>query len=256
MKWIMLLISIIIVTGCNEKNVIQNENKNKSEKILAQKIKEDSKTPSEGEQHTNLQEYPESVIENTDVKKETTNPEEQIIPSISVIEKEDNMQEVMMLEQEVTTLLSKESTITIKENIISKFITLVDFIYYDKPIGNLYFKNLTTNAQEKVKSIMEKMDQAIEIKIPNYKDSLKEKYHKALNYVKTKTANLSDKANEKIEQVLGNENYQNFIDAKNDMKESFQNTKEKVKEETSKVYENGKEKLSNWYQELKKNHQN
>lgn len=245
MKRILLLISLFLITGCNERNVVTNENNNKVD--MDSTLKEESMIPENEpiyEDNNSSNEIESSIKENV-VSKVL----EQTVP---VTEGEVQvMQQVDLLDQEVTSLLAIEKPETVREKVITKFITLVDFIYYDVPIGNIYFKDLTTSAQEKVHSILDRMDGAIESKIPNYKDTLKEKYQKTLQYMKEQANHFSNKVSEKLESAMGSENYQNFIDAKDDMKESFHNTAELIKEETSKAYQSGKEKVSNWYQGLK-----
>lgn len=243
MKWILLLMGLFLITGCNEKNVVQNEN---NKKVVDTEQVDMESTP-KGES------IPSLVESTNDSNHEETTVSEPIVPVRT--EEDQVMQQIDTLNQEVTTLLATEQLETVKEKIITKFITLVDFIYYDAPIGNVYFKDLTASAQEKVRSILDRMDTAIEGKIPSYKDTLKEKYQKALQYMKTQVSNFSNKVSEKLESTMGSENYQNFIDAKDDMKESFQNTAEIIKEETSKVYQSGKEKVSSWYQELKEKYE-
>lgn len=249
MKWMLLLISLFLITGCNEKNVVTKENNDKV----------DMESTVEGEAIVSAV---ESIHENNNDSNEMESSIKESVVSevieqpVPVAKEEVQvMQQVDLLDQEVTSLLAVEQSETVKEKVIAKFITLVDFIYYDAPIGDIYFKDLTAVAQEKVRSILNRMDGAIESKIPNYKDTLKEKYQKALQYMKEQANHFSNKVSEKLESAMGSENYQNFIDAKDDMKESFQNTAEIIKEETSKAYQNGKEKVSSWYQGLKEKYE-
>lgn len=216
---------------------------------------------------TDAQEYnPEEDFVDSSFNEETTDVKENVIidepntditheeeiSSSPVLSKEENtIKQINSIEQEVNTLLQTEPSSTLKEKLVDKFITLVDFIYYDAPIGDVYFKDLTTSTQEKIRSILERMDQAIENKIPNYKDTLKEKYQTVLSYLKEKT----NVVKEKMESAMGSENYENFKESAEDMKESFQNAGSKVTEGASSLYEKGKEKLSNWYQNLKENHE-
>ncbi len=234
MKWIVGAICIFLLTGCSEKKVVQNENNQKIKMQVA------IQTGIEQVQYKNP-----TIAQNKEASNPITNNQ-----SISVKE-EQVYQNINVLEQEVTNLLINDKPETIKEKVITKLITLVDFIYYDVPIGNVYFKELTANVQAKICEILINMDQTIESKLPNYKENINEKYHVVLNYVKTKTTDFTSKTSEKIEEKIGSENYQNFVSGANEMKESVQNTVEWMKEGASKIYGSGKEKVNNWYQELK-----
>ncbi len=240
MKWI-VLVSLILVTGCNEKRIVQNENNQKVD--------------------VGIKEETDSNPESSSLDVEPTIPvseslEDGSIKNTPVITKEEQaMQQIDSLEQEITTLLASEKIESAKETIATKFIMLVDFIYYEQPIGNLYFKDLTASAQEKVCAVLARMDQAIENKLPGYKDTLKEKYQIVLQYVKTEAANLTHKISEKLESTMGSDNYQNFVEAKDDMVEAFQNTAGMIQEGASHVYQSGKEKVSNWYQGLKEKYE-
>lgn len=247
MKWILLLMSIVLLTGCNEKKVVNNEN---NTKVESDSINETT----EAKQNELREQASQNTINKTEEPVELPSEVESHIEeqaSIPVQEEEFVVQQINELEEDVSRLLATEQTETIKEKVIEKFITLVDFIYYDEPIGNVYFKDLTESMKENVCSILARMDAMIENKLPNYKDTLKEKYQQALHYVKTQVG----KVGEKIEEAIGEDNYQNFMDAKDDLKESFQNTAEWIKEGSSKIYESGKEKVSNWYQNFKEKHE-
>lgn len=225
MRWILLISCLFLMTGCNEKEITPNQ-----------------------EEPT----YPKETIKEENMDLENPNIDSSTENNMSVTQKEEQMiTYTESLEQEVMTLLNSEKSETIKEKIADKFITIVDFIYYDASINGIYFKDLTESAQAKIKEIARRIDGAIESKIPDYKSTLKEKYQTALAYVKDKAGVISDKAQEKIEDTIGSENYQNFVDAKDDMKDSFQNAVEVISDGASHIYQSGKDKVSNWYQGLK-----
>ncbi len=261
MRWIFVIVSLFLLTGCNEKKVIQNENNQKvdfenEEKIESsnEQISSELQDPNSSTEVSNLETGNVPTMEeysNKDFSNMNAQPE-----SIPVaVKEEQTVQQIDSLEQEVTMLLSSEKVESVKEVIATKFITLVDFIYYEEPIGDVYFKDLTQAAQEKIRAILTRMDTAIESKIPNYKDTLQAKYQSALHYVKTGVGNITNKVSEKLESTMGSDNYQNFVDAKDDMVESFQNTGKIIKEGASHIYQSGKEKVSNWYQGLKEKYE-
>ena len=233
MKKVLFVLCLLLVTGCHQQQMKDSENP--SIPVDANSVVEESSNVIQESEQTEVISASENTVELEN-------------PDIAVsIEEEQVMHEVNQIEQEVTTLLETESSSTLKEKVASKFITLVDFVYYDEPMNGVYFKDLTASAQEKVRSILERMDRAIENKIPNYKDTLKSKYQTALSYLKEKTS----QAKEKLESAIGSENYENLVESKEDMKESFQNAAEVITEGASQIYESGKEKVSNWYQNFK-----
>ena len=235
MKKVLFVLCLLLITGCHQQKM--NDPEKPSIPVDANGVVEESSNV--------MQESEQPLEEGISVSENMVESES---PNIAVpIEEEQVMYEVNRIEQEVTTLLETESSPTLKEKVVSKFITLVDFVYYDEPMNGVYFKDLTASAQEKIRSILNRMDTAIENKIPNYKDTLKSKYQTVLSYLKEK----SSQAKEKLESTIGSENYENLVESKEDMKESFQNAAELVTEGASQIYESGKEKVSNWYQDLK-----
>ena len=66
------------------------------------------------------------------------------------------------------------------------FISAVDFIFYDKDIKGVYFKDLTNSAKLKVISLALKMDNLIEKHYPEYKENISSSYKN----VKTKLVEL------------------------------------------------------------------
>lgn len=247
MRWILFICCVLLMTGCNEKKIMSTENQ------IDQGFSEETNNQTEEKQIE--QNFLNKVNDQTEGKEKNqefvSNPSNENIETIPVIKEEQMITHAESVEQEVMTLLSQEKSETIKEKIADKFITLVDFIYYDAPINGIYFKDLTESAQTKIKAIANRIDGAIESKFPNYKSTLKQKYQTVLAYVKDKANVVSDKVQEKVENTIGSENYQNFVDAKEDMKDSFQNAAEIISDGASQIYQSGKDKVSNWYQGLK-----
>ncbi len=61
------------------------------------------------------------------------------------------------------------------------FISTVDFIFYDKDIKGVYFKDLTNTAKLKVIGLALKLDNLIDKHYPGYKDSLSSSYQNIKN---------------------------------------------------------------------------
>lgn len=218
------IICFLCVTGCSKQTTVENQNKQKIEPTVKE--------------------------EKQEVLEESSKEED-----IPTVKEEPMVQHFEAVETEVSSLLQAEKTEAIKETIAQKFIMLVDFIYYDSQINGVRFKDLTMTVQDNLKNILSRMDMAIETQIPEYKDTLKEKYHGVTNYVKEKASNLKDKVNTKVEETIGTENYNNFKEAKDDMKESFKNTGSAIADTTSTVYQKGKDKVKNWYENLKEKYE-
>ena len=75
---------------------------------------------------------------------------------------------------------------TIRERIKNGFVTVVDFLFYDKEIGGYTFNQLTNSAKLQVIKIALSIDHKIDEYFPNYKDSIKKGYES----VKEKLAEL------------------------------------------------------------------
>ena len=96
------------------------------------------------------------------------------------------------------------------------FISAVDFIFYDKDINRVYFKDLTNGAKLKVISLALKLDGLIDKYYPNYKEGLSSNYQN----VKTKLIELY--LNKTTEYCINNDEVcneakSNFQDLKNSL---------------------------------------
>ena len=140
-----------------------------------------------------------------------------------------------------------------KESLKSTFITIVDFLFYDATIKGVTFKELSNEGKEKVLSLANKIDVAIESKVPNYKESITNTttkiYNKASELIKKGSSNLSDFLNEK----LSEEEYNSVINAKEEIVDYTKKAASYVKDSSSKILSQSKEKLNNWYQNYKNN---
>ena len=88
---------------------------------------------------------------------------------------------------EVSELNSEKSlSQKTKESLKKTFITLTDFIFYDGTIKGKTFKELSSEAQEKVLELYEKLDSKIESIFPNYKEEIKDTSTKTYSKVKEK----------------------------------------------------------------------
>ncbi len=133
------------------------------------------------------------------------------------------------------------------------FVSIVDFLFYDGEINGVTFNELTDSGKQKVLEIASKVDNAIESKIPGYKETISDTASKAFNkaseVIKSGANNLNNFAREK----LGEENYQSIIDAKDELVYYTKNAINFLGDIGGKVFNTVKDKLDSWYQEFKNN---
>lgn len=131
------------------------------------------------------------------------------------------------------------------------FIDIVDFLFYDGTIKGITFKNLTEDGKAQVLKIVEKIDNAIEEKIPGYKESISttasSAYIKASEIIKAGAQNINNFAKEK----LGEENYNSIIAAKDELVLYTKNALSFVSDVGNNLFNSAKDKLNNWYQNFK-----
>ncbi|MDD6224269.1 MAG: hypothetical protein PUB18_04630 [bacterium] len=92
----------------------------------------------------------------------------------------------------------QENDVTMREKVKNSFISIIDFIFYDKKIKEYTFHELTTTVKLKVIQLALTMDRKIEEYFPDYKESIKGKYDRIQGRIAVKyleiTASLCDKA--------------------------------------------------------------
>lgn len=157
---------------------------------------------------------------------------------------------------EVSELNSEKSlSQKTKESLKKTFITLTDFIFYDGTIKGKTFKELSSEAQEKVLELYEKLDSKIESVFPNYKEEIKDTSTKTYSKVKEKAKELKETIKSIYIERVGEDTYQKEM-------EIIENTKDKVVEKASPVisdvkdkaketYTKTKDKLDKWYKNFK-----
>ena len=131
------------------------------------------------------------------------------------------------------------------------FVSIVDFLFYHGEINGVTFDELTDSGKQKVLEIASKVDNAIESKIPGYKETISDTASKAFNkaseVIRSGANNLNNFAREK----LGEENYQSIIDAKDELVYYTKNAINFLGDVGGKVFNSVKDKLDSWYQDFK-----
>ena len=129
----------------------------------------------------------EPIIKNEEITNETkTEPnidnsyKEQHTPQEQVATEEDIIAYFSNTENEVNNSTS------FKDSLKEKFVTLVDFLFYDGEIKGKTFKELSNKTKLKVLEIFLKIDNKLDNKFPNYKENISNTGNKVYTNVKTK----------------------------------------------------------------------
>lgn len=233
-----ILSVIIIALSCTIFFVLKNKNEEKKMEveITAQKEKK-------------AKEESENLIKNKDLE----------INQATVTTETDFVNYLDNVSGEVDRITLSENPSKSDQNILKNtFITLTDFIFYDGTIKGKKFSELTASCKEKVIDIYTKIDSKIESRFPNYKESIKSTSKKVYSNVKEKVIDVKTKIQDEYRERVGEESYQNTVDAYNEDKSNIKDVYETYKpyidegkNKAKSTYENAKEKASNWYQKYK-----
>ena len=131
------------------------------------------------------------------------------------------------------------------------FINIVDFIFYDGKINGVTFDELTDKGKQEVLKIAQKIDGAIEEKIPGYKETISAKasnaFNKASELIKKGANNFSNFLKEK----LGEEDYNAIIKSKDELVYYTKNAVSFIGDVGNSLFNSAKDKLNSWYQDFK-----
>lgn len=233
-----ILCIIILVLSCTIVFIVKDKHEKKEIEIKTEAKKKEKAL-----------EEAENIIKNKDLE----------INQAEVTTENDFVNYLDDVSNEVDRITLNESSSQKDKNILKNtFITLTDFIFYDGEIKGKKFSELTASCKEKVIDIYTKIDNKIESKFPNYKENIKSTSKKVYNNVKDKAADIKTKIQDEYRERVGDEGYQNTVDAYNEDKSNVKNVydtyKPYIDEGKSKVksaYESAKEKAANWYQNYK-----
>lgn len=130
----------------------------------------------------------------------------------------------------------------LKSSVKDKFVTLVDFIFYDGTISGRTYKELSATSKLKVLQLFLKIDHKIEEKIPGYKESISTTGNKVYTNAKEKALelyfDLTTNACSKDQNLCNTAK-----DGLSDLKESFSLTWSFIKE----ISGVGIRRLESWY---------
>lgn len=218
----------------NKDNQTQIKHENSTNKNNQENI-EDSTNPENKADEVPIKDNSESSNETEDKKPEFNIENELLKDEISVIsyfESEDNS----------ITEKSNQDDSSIREKVKNAFVTVIDFIFYEKKIKGYTFDELTTSAKLKVISIALSIDNKIDKYFPDYKDVIKDKYNNIKGKLAVKYLEFTSSLCENVGEVTCNQAKEDF----NTMKESFSITWQLIKELASSGSNKVKEFYESW----------
>ena len=206
------------------KNIVSSITDISSDESLESNTKVDGS--SNNRQETDLTTNKDNNI-NNDVNNENLNPNDK-----SILDYFNNFyNEVINMDKE-----------NLKSTVKDKFVTLVDFIFYDGTISGRTYKELSATSKLKVLQLFLKIDHKIEEKIPGYKESISTTGNKVYTNAKDKALelyfDLTTNACSKDQNLCNTAK-----DGLRDLKESFSLTWSFIKE----ISGVGIRRLESWY---------
>ena len=155
------------------------------------------------------------------------------------------------IEEDIDNILNSETVNNAKDKAKGVFVTIVDFLFYDSEINGVTFDELTDNGKQKVLEIASSIDNKIENKFPNYKETIsetaKDAFNKASELIKKGANNLKEFSKEK----LGEENYNAIINVKDEFVEYTKEAIDIIGDVGSDLLDSGKEYIKNWYENFR-----
>lgn len=192
-----------------------------------------NQTTSEEKHNSKKEVTKEIVLETEKVTKDESVSDAEVVEYITEV-----TNEVESLEKEES--LSEKTKSSLKKT----FITLTDFIFYDGTIKGKTFKELSTEAQEKILELYEKLDEKIESVFPNYKEDIKDTSTKTYSKVKEMAKSLKETIKNAYIERVGEDTYQKEM-------EIIEKAKDKVVEKTTPIISNAKDKAKETYEKTK-----
>lgn len=203
-----------------------------------------NQTTSEEKHNSKKEVTKEIVLETEKVTKDESVSDAEVVEYITEV-----TNEVESLEKEES--LSEKTKSSLKKT----FITLTDFIFYDGTIKGKTFKELSTEAQEKILELYEKLDEKIESVFPNYKEDIKDTSTKTYSKVKEMAKSLKETIKNAYIERVGEDTYQKEMEiiekAKDKVVEKTTPVISSAKDKAKETYEKTKDRLDEWYKNFK-----
>lgn len=135
---------------------------------------------------------------------------------------------------------SNQEDRSLREKAKDSFITMIDFIFYDKEVKGYTFKELTTAAKLKVIKLALTIDHKIDSYFPDYKEVIKDKYTSFKGKLALKYLEFTSYLCETVGENTCNQAQEDF----NTMKESFGFTWQFIRE----LATSGSSKVKDFYE--------
>ena len=226
-------VGIVIGTTLNNSQRMNNVDNNKSNNNSITIDKDIKDTTN------NIENEKEEIKENSEVK------------TIEYSTKDNDV--IASLNNTLNTVKESKVTEDFTKSAKKTFIDIVDFLFYGGTIKGVTFEELTDNGKSKVLEIASKIDEAIEKKVSNYKETIsdgtKKAFKEASNLIKKGSSSLNNFLKEK----LSEESYNAIINGKDDLVYYTKNAVSFIKDNGSKLFNTLKDKLSSWYERYKNN---
>lgn len=188
----------------------------------------------------------EQVIENIEQNKETNENNEQTYTEEDLI--------VINSFNEIKDEISKKiDDSNFLDSCKATFITIVDFIFYDGEIKGIKFDDLSEEAKQNILKTSNQIDELITSKFPNYKEDISNTTSNAFNKASELIKKGANNVNDFSKELLGEDNYNAIIDAKDDIVDYTKDAFENISDFTSNLYKDGKLKVKTWYEQFKTN---
>ena len=201
--------------------------------IKKEQIQESSKEPENIEQE-NINDYDTNYEQSNEQSQE--NYQEETVDT-NTFQEENIINYFKSLENEVDT--SSDEDETIGQKIKNKFVVCIDFIFYDKEINGVKFKDLTNKTKLKIIEITLSIDSKIDNKFPGYKEDVNNSYNNIKSKLIEKYLNITTDICNK-DKNLCEEAKQGF----NNIKKGFNITWDFIKN----IIGNSTSKLKDWYE--------
>lgn len=183
------------------------------------------------------QPIPEYVqIQTEDSEMQTSEPINQAPEMVEEPKEIESFSYFKEAKQEIIEYIESDDFAKIKEKGKSYITTGIDFIFFDQPINDIYFNDLTEEVKKEIIEDLHSLDEAIMAYYPDYKDSLQQKYQIAASFMSEKYLDILDR----IKEYLGEEKYNTIGDKKDQAIEEIIEQKEKVLEYIKKNYQDWK----------------
>ena len=228
----------------NNNNQSENTNTNNNKQTNTNNTQNNSnneQTSNQNNQTTeptnnNVADKKEDTNQNQPVNNNTENKEEVVTKS------ETNLISYFQQQDNIITSNTNQDDSSFREKAKNAFITIVDFIFYDKEIKGYTFKELTTSAKLKVIEIALSIDNKIDEYFPDYKDVIKDKYDNIKGKLAVKYLEFTSTLCESVGEDVCNQAKEDF----NNLKENFSITWQLIKELASSGSQKVKEFYESW----------